>query len=67
MGAGETGYPADVQSSIGVTLHDWSTEDRKQFRSFAKGRWEDWKTKSPAASALVDSHVRFMSDLGLID
>ena len=51
----------------GVTLHDWSTEDRKQFRSFAKGRWEDWKAKSPAAAALVDSHVQFMSDLGLID
>lgn len=54
-------------AAAGVTLHDWSTEDRKQFRSFAKGRWEDWKAKSPAASALVDSHVRFMSDLGLID
>ena len=54
-------------AAAGVTLHDWSTEDRKQFRSFAKGRWEDWKARSPAASALVDSHVRFMSDLGLID
>ena len=54
-------------SAAGVTLHDWSTEDRKEFRSFAKGRWEDWKSKSPAAAALVDSHVQFMSDLGLID
>ena len=54
-------------AAAGVTLHDWSTEDRKEFRSFAKGRWEDWKSKSPAAAALVDSHVQFMSDLGLID
>ena len=51
----------------GITIHDWSVEDRKAFRDFARGRWEDWKTKSPAASALVDSHVAFMKQLGLID
>ena len=51
----------------GGSLHDWSTEDRKQFRSFARERWNEWKAKSPAAAALVDSHVQFMSDLGLID
>lgn len=51
----------------GVTLHDWSTEDRKQFRSFARERWNDWKSKSPAAAKLVDSHVAFMKKLGLVD
>ena len=51
----------------GVTLWDWSTEDRKAFREFARGRWEDWKTRSPAATAIVDSHVAFMTSLGLIN
>ncbi len=51
----------------GVTLHDWSTEDRKAFRDFARGRWEDWKAKSPAAAAIVDSHVAFMTELGLVN
>ena len=54
-------------AAAGVTLLDWSTEDRKEFRSFAKKRWKDWKSKSPAAAALVDSHVQFMTDLGLVD
>ena len=51
----------------GITLHDWSTEDRKAFREFARGRWDDWKTRSPAATIIVDSHISFMKDLGLID
>lgn len=54
-------------AAAGVTIHDWSTEDRKRFRDFARGRWEEWRAKSPAAAALVDSHVAFMTDLGLID
>ena len=51
----------------GITLYDWSTEDRKAFRKFARERWVDWKSKSPAAAAIVDSHVAFMQELGLID
>ena len=52
-------------TASGITLHDWSTEDRKAFREFARSRWADWQAKSPAAAAVVDSHTAFMSDLGL--
>ena len=51
----------------GVTIHDWSTEDRKTFREFAQSRWEDWGNKTPAAQAVMESHVNFMTDIGLID
>ena len=51
----------------GVTLHDWSTEDRKAFREFAQGRWADWSAKSEAAAAIVESHVAFMKSIGLVD
>ncbi len=51
----------------GVTIHDWSTEDRKAFREFAQSRWADWGTKTPAAQAVMESHVNFMTDIGLID
>lgn len=54
-------------AAAGVTLHDWSTEDRKAFREFAQERWEEWKSRSPAATKIVDSHVSFMRELGLID
>ena len=49
----------------GVTLHDWSTEDRKSFREFARSRWAEWQAKSPAAEAIVNSHTAFMEELGL--
>jgi len=54
-------------AEAGVVLHDWSTEDRQAFRSFSRERWAEWKEKSPAAAALVDSHVAFMKDLGLFE
>jgi len=51
----------------GITLYDWSTEDRKAFREFAQSRWADWGAKTPAAQAVLDSHTAFMKDIGLID
>ena len=51
----------------GVTLYDWSTEDRKRFREFAQSRWADWGAKSPAAQAVLDSHLSFMKAIGLVD
>ncbi|MGR3633175.1 MAG: TRAP transporter substrate-binding protein [Limimaricola soesokkakensis] len=50
----------------GVTLHDWSDEDRKVFREAAQAAWADWATKTPETKALVDSHIAFMQQLGLI-
>ncbi len=51
----------------GITLHDWAVADRKQFRDFARGRWEEWKAKSADAAKMVDSHVAFMKKIGLVD
>lgn len=54
-------------TEAGVTLHDWSTEDRKAFREFAQSRWADWGDKTPAAKAVMESHVAFMQKIGLVD
>ena len=51
----------------GIVLHDWSAEDRAMFRSMAQEAWADWATRSPEAAALVDSHVEYMTVLGLIN
>lgn len=50
----------------GVTLHDWSAEDRATFRKAAQAAWQDWATRTPETAALVESHIAFMSQLGLI-
>ncbi len=50
----------------GITLHDWSEEDRATFREAAQTAWADWATKTPETKALVDSHIAFMTQLGLI-
>jgi len=49
----------------GVTLHDWSAEDRKVFRDAAQTAWQRWADKTPEARELVDSHVAFLKQLGL--
>lgn len=57
---------AALQAS-GVTLYDWSAEDRKAFRVAAQAAWDDWATRSPEAAALVESHKVYLRQLGLIN
>ena len=53
--------------SQGVTLHDWSADDRKQFRTFAQSTWKTFAGDSELALRLIDSHVAYMQELGLLD
>ncbi len=50
----------------GVTLYNWSDEDRKEFRVAAQAAWDDWATRSPEAAALVESHKGYLRQLGLV-
>ncbi len=51
---------------MGVTLHDWSREDRLKFRQAALGAWEEWKKKSPEAAALIEIHKAYMKANGIL-
>ena len=51
---------------MGVTLHDWSREDRLKFRNAALGAWEEWKKKSPEAAALIEIHKAYMKANGIL-
>ena len=50
----------------GVTLHDWSREDRLKFRNAALNAWQEWKKKSPEAAALIDIHTAYMKANGIL-
>ncbi|KIT15302.1 TRAP transporter substrate-binding protein DctP [Jannaschia aquimarina] len=49
----------------GVTIHDWSAEDRAAFRAAAQAAWEDWASKTPEAAEMVQSHRDFIARIGL--
>jgi TRAP-type C4-dicarboxylate transport system substrate-binding protein len=49
----------------GVTLHDWSDDERRQFRTAALEAWETWADRTPEAREIVDSHYAFMDLLRL--
>lgn len=51
-------------SAKGVTLYDWSTEDRLAFRKAAQSAWADFAT-TEEAKALVESHLAYLRQLGL--
>jgi TRAP-type mannitol/chloroaromatic compound transport system substrate-binding protein len=63
----ENAKAAKKLAAEGVTLYDWSQEDRAAFRQAAQTNWQRWADKTPEARALVDSHIEFMNVLGLLD
>ncbi len=49
----------------GVTLWQWSEEDLQTFRDAAQATWPEFAT-TPEAKALVDSHIAYLTELGLV-
>ena len=58
---------AATLTAQGVTLYDWTAEDRAEFRRAAQVAWADWGTRSPEAAALLESHKAYLSQLGLLN
>ena len=57
---------AQELQAAGVTLYDWSAEDRGAFRKVAQAKWQELADRTPEARKIVDSHIEFMKMLGLI-
>ncbi|QHQ36217.1 TRAP transporter substrate-binding protein [Algicella marina] len=55
---------AELQEQ-GVTLYNWAEEDRQAFRDAAQASWPEFAT-SPEAEALVESHMGYLRQLGLV-
>lgn len=51
----------------GVTIYDWSAEDRATFRTAARNAWNEWAKKTPETAAMVESHEAFAKRIGLTE
>ena len=49
----------------GVNVYEWSPEDLQTFRNAAQATWPEFAT-TPEAKALVDSHMTYLTQLGLV-
>ncbi|MBT8460000.1 MAG: TRAP transporter substrate-binding protein [Boseongicola sp.] len=49
----------------GVTLSQWAPEELAKFRSAAQATWPEFAT-TPEAKALVDAHMSYLTQLGLV-
>jgi TRAP-type C4-dicarboxylate transport system substrate-binding protein len=61
----ENAKAAKEIAAKGVTLYDWSDEQRAEFRTAALEAWETWADRTPEAREIVDHHYEFMELLGL--
>lgn len=55
---------AELQAQ-GVTLYNWTQDDRQKFREAAQASWPEFAS-SPEAKALVESHLTYLRQLGLV-
>tara|TARA_R110000868_G_scaffold46832_7_gene154342 strand:- start:3766 stop:4794 length:1029 start_codon:yes stop_codon:yes gene_type:complete len=49
----------------GVNLYAWADEDLQKFRDAAQASWPEFAT-TPEAKALVESHMAYLTQLGLV-
>ncbi|MDA8004416.1 MAG: TRAP transporter substrate-binding protein [Alphaproteobacteria bacterium] len=50
----------------GVTIHNWSPDERAKFRSIARQQWEEIAGQSANAQKVLDSLIAYMTSQGLL-
>ena len=49
----------------GVSIHEWSSDELAKFRAAAQATWPEFAS-TPEAQALVESHMAYLTQLGLV-
>ncbi len=57
---------AEAQANPEITIHDWSSDERKKFREIAKTQWQVFAERSPNAQKVYDSVTTFLTSNGLL-
>ncbi|MDZ5699525.1 TRAP transporter substrate-binding protein [Chelativorans sp. M5D2P16] len=58
---------AAAKESGEITVHDWSEEERAEFRKIAQGEWEKVAAKSEKAQKVYDQLTAYLQEKGLVD
>ena len=56
----------EARENPDITIHDWSAEERMEFRSIARTQWEEYAEESPNARRVYDSVTSFLESQGLL-
>ncbi len=52
---------------LGVEIISFPEQDYQKIREISRGLWEDWAAKSKLSKRVVDSHIAWCKELGLLD
>ena len=52
---------------LGVEIISFPEEDYTKIRQMARGLWEEWAEKSELSKKVVDSHIAWCKELGLLE
>ena len=58
---------AKEAKSLGIELINWSVEERRKFRTLARGVWKEYASRSEMAKKINDSQVAYLAKLGLLE
>lgn len=61
----ENSKTAKALRAEGVNLYEWPEEELNQYRAAVKSGWTEFAT-TPEAKALLESHIGFLTELGLM-
>ena len=56
----------EAAKANGVTIHDWSPEERAKFRTIARGEWQKVADGSANAQKVYDTLTAYLQDKGLM-
>ncbi|WP_111494610.1 MULTISPECIES: TRAP transporter substrate-binding protein [Marinobacter] len=56
----------EARQDPNITIHDWSAEERRKFRSIARDQWETYAEQSPNAEKVYKSVTSYLESQGLL-
>lgn len=55
-----------ARANPGITIHNWSSDERKKFRAIARTQWKAAAKSSPNAKKVYDTLTKYLEDNGLL-